>query len=461
VIAVLTLPLSAPAQEIRLGSEFQVNSYTTSAQNYPAVAADGDGDFVVTWLSYGQDGSSFGVFGRRFTSAGVPLGGEFHVNSFTSGLQYKPAVAMDADGDFVVAWLSKDQDGSDDGVFAQRYSSSGSPLASEFQVHSYTMYEQSHPSVALDADGDFVVAWQSFRYGPSVDIFVRRFSSTGAALSGDLQVNTFTPSLQNSPSVAADADGDFVVVWSSDLQDGADEGIFARRFSSAGTPLGGELQVNVATEGDQNAPMVDADADGDFVVAWRNDDLALTIDVFARRFSSAGVAQTGEFQVNQYTTGGQYFASVATGTDGDFVVTWSGANGQDGSDYGVFARGFSSAGIPVAAEFQVNTYTAAVQRLSSVAADAEGDFVIAWHSQLDQDGSSGGIFAQRFGVATAIATATATATVTPTRTPTPTSTSTPTATTGALYEIPTLSRGAMAILTLLLLTACLTLLLRA
>ena len=50
-----------------VGLEFPVNSYTTSTQFAPSVAVDGAGSFVVVWNSGGQDGSGNGVFGQRFT----------------------------------------------------------------------------------------------------------------------------------------------------------------------------------------------------------------------------------------------------------------------------------------------------------------------------------------------------------------------------------------------------------
>ena len=49
-----------------------------------------------------------------------------------------PSVASDAAGNFVVVWDSADQDGSDVGVFGQRYASSGAPLGPEFRVNTYT-----------------------------------------------------------------------------------------------------------------------------------------------------------------------------------------------------------------------------------------------------------------------------------------------------------------------------------
>lgn len=86
------------------------------------MAADSSGNFVVAWDSLYQDGSHRGVFGKRFNAAGSPLGSEFQVNTFTTGDQIGPAVAAGAAGDFVVAWNSKYQDGSTYGVFGQRLS---------------------------------------------------------------------------------------------------------------------------------------------------------------------------------------------------------------------------------------------------------------------------------------------------------------------------------------------------
>jgi len=76
---------------------------------------------VVVWQSYPQDGSDYGVFGQRFASSGAPQGTEFQVNTYTTSDQNAPAVASAATGNFVAVWASEHQDGSEDGVFGQRY----------------------------------------------------------------------------------------------------------------------------------------------------------------------------------------------------------------------------------------------------------------------------------------------------------------------------------------------------
>ncbi|MFN7195222.1 MAG: hypothetical protein ACK5UV_01890, partial [bacterium] len=85
------------------------------------MTALGDGGFVVTWDSLDQDGSSFGFYAQRYDSAGVAVGSEFLVNSFTTLNQQSPSVASLGNGGFVAAWRSTAQDGSGSGIYAQRF----------------------------------------------------------------------------------------------------------------------------------------------------------------------------------------------------------------------------------------------------------------------------------------------------------------------------------------------------
>ena len=144
---------------------------------------DADGDFIVTWQSTGQDGNNTGVYGQRYNATGVAQGSEFRVNTETSGHQDRPSVAMDADGDFVVAWNSSSQDGSGYGIYGQRYNAAGVAQGSEYRVNTYTNDRQELPAVAMDADGDFIVTWQSFRqYGDNYQgIYAKRYSMNEAA----------------------------------------------------------------------------------------------------------------------------------------------------------------------------------------------------------------------------------------------------------------------------------------
>ena len=394
--AVLLAVLPAAARgQIRAGAEFQVNSYTFNAQFGPAVAADANGNFVVVWTSVGQDGSINGLVGRRFDAAGTPRGSEFQVNTYTTGYQFQAAVASDADGNFVVVWVSTGQDGSADGVFGQRFDANGVRQGGEFLVNSYTTGDQHSAGVAAGANGDFVVVWSSDD-GSLEGIFAQRFNASGTPQGAEFPVNTFTPSRQFMPAVAADTSGNFVVVWQSYANDGSQYGIFGQRFDAAGTPQGSEFRANSYTTGAQLLPHVAADASGAFVVAWESfaQDGSST-GLFGQRFDATGIPRGGEFQINSYTTSYQVNPVVASDAHGDFVVVWTSYSGQDGNATGVFGRHFDASGAPFGADFQVNSYTTGYQTRAVVASSAHGDFVVAWDSD-PQEGSSLGVFGQRY-----------------------------------------------------------------
>jgi hypothetical protein len=391
---------------VSLGSEFQVNTYTDSIQAKAVTAMDADGNFVVVWASEVQDGDGMGIYAQRYNALGVAQGAEFRINTYTTGWQDSPSVAMADDGAFVIAWESGGQDGGADfGIFAQRYNASGTAQGSEFQVNTWTLGRQINASVAMDSDGDFVIAWQSYgaEGNNSYGIFAQRYNASGTAQASEFQVNTHTTGNQQYPSAAMDDSGDLVIAWESYNQDGAGYGVYAQRYNSSGTAQGSEFLVNSYTTGNQMSPSVAVDAGGEFVIAWSGDGAGDSSGVFAQRYNASGTAQGSEFLVNMYTTSVQAAPIVAMDATGDFVIAWQ-SRGQDGGGYGsygdsdgVYARRYNASGTAQGAEFQVNTYTTGDQSQASVAISADGDFLVVWESGYGQDGNQGGIYGQRFG----------------------------------------------------------------
>jgi hypothetical protein len=396
-LALLAGPLTARAQSVvPVGPEFPINAYTTQAQGYASLSAH-PGGFVVAWESNGQDGSGYGVVARRYDTGGAPLGPEFVVNTYTVGGQSLPAVAAGADGGFVVVWNGLGQDGSYYGVFGRRFDPAGAPLGDEFLVNTYTSSYQLGPSVSMDGNGRWVVVWQSLAQDGNLwGVFGQRYDAGGTALGGEFRVNSYTPGNQYEPSVAADDAGGFVVVWTSYAQAGPGGNVFAQRYDVSGAPLGQEFRVDAPTASSFE-PKVTGDGSGSFVVAWTGfSPLGGGYDVFARRYDAMGGAMGAAFQVNTYTSYGQTLPALAVDPTGAFVVSWTSAAFQDGSSDAVLAQAFDASGAPAGIEFRVNTYTLLDQGRPAIASGSTGNFVVAWTSD-GQDGSGAGVFGQRLG----------------------------------------------------------------
>ena len=74
-------------------TEFRVNAYTTYNETGPAAAADGNGKFLAVWSAENLDGNGSGIFARRLDDRGTPLGTDFQVNSYTSDTQTAAGMA--------------------------------------------------------------------------------------------------------------------------------------------------------------------------------------------------------------------------------------------------------------------------------------------------------------------------------------------------------------------------------
>ncbi len=341
------------------------------------------------------------TFGLSLAAQATPVGGEFQVNTVTTNQQRTPSsggcVARDDAGNFVVVWASTGQDsGSTTGVYGQRYSSTGAPIGIEFLVNVTVLQNQQTPAVAMNGSGAFVVAWQS-SHGTGNDVYFRRYDSAGAPIGGEIQANTYVDQGQQAPAVALDDAGNFVVVWeSANAQDGSGLGIFGQRYSPAGAPIGAEFQVNTTTSSDQRVPAVAVDAAGNFVVVWQSfdQDSAGTSGIYGQRYTAAGATVGTEFLVNTNTAGDQSLPAIAMEDNGDFVVAFQSST-IDGNGLGVVFRRFTAAGAPIGAEAQANTFLTGDQDTPSAAMDADGDFVIAWNS-AGQDTDGKGVYAQLY-----------------------------------------------------------------
>ena len=135
-----------------------------------------------------------------------------------------------------------------------------------------------NPDLAVLTDGRFVLVWQEVLSSP-VDgfadtdggIFARIYNADGTASSETIQVNGWTPGLQEQPQVAATADGGFIVSFNSTLKMGdtpTDVDAFAQRFDASGGAIQ-FIDVDPDVPGATDTPSYLVDAGGGYVAFVR------------------------------------------------------------------------------------------------------------------------------------------------------------------------------------------------
>ena len=376
-------------------AEFQVNTHTSNKQENPAIAMDAEGNFVVVWNSYFRGGRSNDIFGRRFDSNCTPLSEEFQINIETSGNQREPSVAMDAAGSFVVAWHGPgivEEDKED--IFARRFDPNAIPISSEFRVNDDPNGRQLHPKVAMSSSGAFAIVWENNEFYPQIDgyeVLYKLYDCNGTSIRAD-KANLLTQCRY--PDAAMNDNGDFVIVWMQDDIYHTSNIIMFRQYSKDGTSKADPCQVSTTDFFTIAHPSVLANGTGYFIVVWDgNPGPADQDNILARRFKFDGMTMSDEFMVNTIFTGTQQRPKVAMNNRGQFIIVWDSKIDPNINERDIFAQRYDSSGAPLGDEFQVNTYIEGDQQRPDVAMGQNRKFVMAWQS-YGQDGSGYGIFGE-------------------------------------------------------------------
>ncbi len=386
-----------------LGNNFKVNTDPTGTNHIrPDIAIDGSGNFIIAWED--NRNGYFDIYAQRYTNNGIPLDENFLITDDTqTSSQSNPSISCDLAGNFTVCWEDNRNDYSD--VYARRFSNDGTPLAGDFKVSADNTNnaQQLNTMIAGDEAGNFLICWEDHLFGFNGEIFAQSYLNDGTSVNENFMVNDdFASENQQWPSIAVDGSENFIIAWADDRSDG--RGIYVQRFSSDGTSTGNNFKVNDDTgENWASMPSLAANADGSFVIAWSDFRSQACLDIYAQRFSEDGIALGENFRVSYLSACLNYSPKVACKPNGDFIICW-GDSDEGGSAKGsgenwekilsseklfgapdIWAQQFLNDGTPVGENFMVNdNINYSFQQDPDLAVDGAGNFIIAW--QDDRNG---------------------------------------------------------------------------
>lgn len=402
----------ASAAQAPIGSEFLVNTTTIGNQIQPAVSSAADGRFVVVWDGETAGGSLNDIYAQRFSANGEKLGAEVRVNTDIGERQGNPAVAMDAQGNYVVIWDSAKHTAAGTGKYARAFYADGTPRGDQFKVNSSGRDLYPLVAAAMDGNGNFALAWpERASTGSPIAtnislsyIMVQRYWADGTPNGAAIIVDQAYLTTFRVPTIGMDAQGGFVVAWNSASQAGFATkesalgyglGIFARRFGADGQPLGNSFRVNADTalitvKDDPmiyDRPVVAVASNGSFAVAWQTNgqDLVPT-GISLRRYNASGTPMTPPTTIDAPRLSRK--PALAFGLNGELVV----AAHSDG----LYVRAYAPNGQARGASLRADSGAASGKVLQpAVTVDSFGRFVAVWQT-FGQDGSGRGIYARRF-----------------------------------------------------------------
>jgi Ca2+-binding RTX toxin-like protein len=369
------------------GTEQLVNTTTADDEEFPTVVALQDGGYVVVWQDVsatGGDTSGLAVKMQRYDAFGNKVGVETLVNTTTASFQFDASVAVLADGTFVVCWDDfSGANGTGRDIRFRRFNADGTAIDASDVLATNAAGDQSQSSVVALPGGGFVISYTDTQSG-SFDIFAQRFDAAGAANGGAITVRS-TAANETDSQVAAFPNGSFVVAWAV----GNPGQIFVQRVNANGTLNGAAVLANNAVGGSARAPDVAVLDNGGFVVVWADDGQpfpdSLGLAVRAQLFDTNGNQVGSEFTVNTLASSSQQDPNVVALPSGGFVVVYESAEDIRG-------QAFDGFGARIGEEFLINTSTTGTQTDPTIDVLADGRLVVTWE---DQEADGDEIFAVR------------------------------------------------------------------
>jgi RHS repeat-associated protein len=300
-------------------------------EEMPALAYNPDDqEYLAVWhVTWG------GVYARRVTGAGLPLGDSFTVNA--DGDRFQPAAAYGA-GLYLVVFTA---DGSE--VGGQYILPTGVLTGESFLIASGD--ENDTPAVDYNpTSGEFLVVWHH-NYVGNNSVRARRVSAAGTLLGDQIEIAGSI----NAPSPAHDAAGNYLVVYACNLWP-QPAGICGQRLSSDGALIGSAFTIlSVATN--LAAPDVAYNAQtGEYLVVARQNADGVAEDVYVRRVRSDGTVLGEATLLGAQTGQGDEFGPSAAYHPGanSYLVIWP--DNRNG-DWDVYGRLVDADGTPMGSPF--------------------------------------------------------------------------------------------------------------
>jgi hypothetical protein len=260
----------------------------------------------VTWSDTRND-SNKDIYAQRFSSDGTALGSNFKVNDDQgSGSQYFPYVSINESGNFVIMWKDN-RNGQGDDIYAQRYASDGTASGPNIRITNDQgdEYPICRLAVSLDESGNFVIVITRYDHAYG-NAYVQRYSSDGTGLGHNLWINDDGGQVScDLPSVSIYGNGNFVITWASTTESGnaIANDIFARRYSSNGTALGRNFKVSSLFKKTERwsfvVPSIATNERGNFIITWSEDEPDDVMNIYAQRYAGDGTALGSKFKVNE------------------------------------------------------------------------------------------------------------------------------------------------------------------
>ncbi|MEK7431570.1 MAG: hypothetical protein AABZ74_00440 [Cyanobacteriota bacterium] len=373
--------------------DFKVSNTRNELQLNSSIATSPKGS-VITWISYKKNTAYFNIYAQRLDTNFKPIGNEIKVNIreidlseerftlyYSNFINSSPKVAMDKDGNFVIAFdfaeFKKNAK-----LHLKRYTANGLPIGTEFEQNLTTSYYTSYIKLfSLDDNGNiFIIDNNGFQYidknnntiqkeftlekgfevssvvsnekGDLVFIFSKfdseskiynfyfqRHSKLGEKIGEIVKINNVKYKYKSEIRASINNKGDLAFVYYR-----PDEKIYplyyiyAQKYTLDNKENGNEIQI-ASVDNSPNIKTILTNND-EIIVTWGEKELTeekknLSIKIIDKN----GLEKESEFKANYLSKGRTVNQDISL-FDNNFLITWSNWN-EIKNDFSIYARKYN------------------------------------------------------------------------------------------------------------------------
>jgi len=322
-----------------------------------------DGSFIVAW-SCEHNGISL-IYYQKYFADGMPDGpNQIALNNCLRAGQSSPSVTTFKDGSFIIVW--QEWDFNSRNIYFQRFNSSGIRFGTSVLVNNDIENNQESPSIASDSLGNFVIVWSNSRA-----IYYQQYDYSGNTINSNIRVND-SGGYHTDPQITNCGNENFVVIW-NDQQSG---NVYFQHYDINMNKIATNIIVNEENvTGFTPHPGIASDNKGNFTIVW-NDNRNGLLDVYAQRYNYNGEVIGSNFMVNDSSDGAKYMPSITSDKKGNMIIAW-GDNRNGNQD--IYCQIFDSSGSRIGENLLVGYDENELDQLiPAIAAGVNNDFIIVW-----------------------------------------------------------------------------------
>lgn len=228
-------------------------SFIASNNSSPAgftITSDQTGKFIITWSRGHTFNTPRNVFFQRYDSSGVRIGIPDSVSVTGFRAEY-PDIAVNNDGSFVITWMDgrlSSPNKSD--IYLQKFDPNGIKIGGNLKVNDDTdpNTDQVASQISTDRNGNIAIVWIDSRNGQT-GMYYQMFDSSGSTINVNRKADELTAfGYAGSPKISMRKDKNFYIAWLDVRYTGKDQ-FYGRRFDSIGNPIGNAYMIPASSPG--------------------------------------------------------------------------------------------------------------------------------------------------------------------------------------------------------------------